>query len=70
VCTPPVTISFTSTSTGPPTLSYAWDFGDGGTSTLPNPTHTYTAGGTFIATLVTSSTAGCQDTARRTFIIG
>jgi gliding motility-associated-like protein len=70
VCTPPVTISFTSTSTGPPTLSYAWNFGDGGTSTLPNPTHTYTAGGTFIATLVTSSTAGCQDTARRTFIIG
>lgn len=70
VCSAPATISFTSTSTGPPVLSYAWDFGDGGTSTLANPVHTYASNGTFIATLVTSSSAGCQDTARKTFVIG
>jgi alpha-tubulin suppressor-like RCC1 family protein len=33
-------ISFTNTSTGSYT-SLLWDFGDGVTSTLPNPTHTY-----------------------------
>jgi alpha-tubulin suppressor-like RCC1 family protein len=33
-------ISFTNTSTGPYT-SVLWDFGDGVTSTLSNPTHTY-----------------------------
>ena len=33
-------INFTNTSTGPYT-SLLWDFGDGVTSTLPNPTHTY-----------------------------
>lgn len=64
VCRPPADISFTNTSTGPPTLSYLWDFGDGNFSTLQNPTHTYTTSGSFIVTLVTYSTAGCQDTAR------
>ena len=28
-----------------------------------NPVHTYTASGTFTAMLVTTSTAGCEDTA-------
>ena len=32
-------------------LTYAWDFGDGGTSTAANPTHTYTANGKYTATL-------------------
>jgi PKD repeat protein len=39
-CSLPVTISFTNTSSGSGTLSYLWDFGDGFTSTLQNPTHT------------------------------
>ncbi|MBK8952383.1 MAG: PKD domain-containing protein [Chitinophagaceae bacterium] len=63
VCSAPATINFTDNSTGPPTLTYLWDFGDGNTSTLQNPTHTYTANGTFAAKLVTLSSAGCQDTA-------
>jgi gliding motility-associated-like protein len=69
VCNPPATISFTNNSSGPPTLSYLWDFGDGNTSNLQNPVHTYTGSGTFTATLVTFSTAGCQDTARSNPII-
>ena len=32
--------------------SWAWDFGDGGTSTLKNPLHTYTTPGLFTITLV------------------
>lgn len=62
VCNPPADISFTNNSTGPPTLSYLWDFGDGNFSTLASPVHTYTGAGTFTATLVTTSTAGCQAT--------
>jgi PKD repeat protein len=39
-------------------LSFAWAFGDGATSSLENPTHTYTTTGTFVATLtVTEQTA-------------
>ncbi|GAB4580290.1 MAG: hypothetical protein Fur0022_30290 [Anaerolineales bacterium] len=32
-------------------VSYAWDFGDGGTSTAANPTHQYNAVGTYTVTL-------------------
>lgn len=71
VCRPPASITFTNTSTGPPTLSYLWDFGDGNFSTAANPVHTYTASGSYVVTLVTYSTAGCQDTAvSNTIVIG
>lgn len=69
VCQAPADISFTNTSTGPPTLSYLWDFGDGNFSAAVNPVHTYTANGTYIVSLITFSSAGCQDTARSNPII-
>ena len=69
VCSAPANISFTNTSTGPPVLSYLWDFGDGNTSALPSPTHTYLTNGTYIATLITFSSAGCQDTMRSSPIV-
>ena len=62
VCKPAFSISFKSTSTGPGTLSYLWDFGDGNTSTLPSPSHSYTTPGNYTVSLATSSTAGCSDT--------
>jgi serine protease len=34
------------------TLTYRWDFGDGGTGSGLNPTHTYLAGGTYTVTLI------------------
>jgi PKD repeat protein len=46
-------------STG--TITYGWDFGDGFTSTLQNPTHTYTVGGTYDIKLVVTSNNGCRD---------
>lgn len=52
-----LTINCTSTSTGNPT-TYAWDFGDGTTSTLQNPTHVYTQGGTYLVCLTVTSGCG------------
>ncbi|MBL4703393.1 MAG: PKD domain-containing protein, partial [Flavobacteriales bacterium] len=43
--------------------SWYWDFGDGTTSTLENPSHTYTSAGLFDVMLVaTSLTGNCSDT--------
>jgi PKD repeat protein len=40
--------------------SYAWDFGDGNTSTMANPTHTYATGGDYTVTL-TATNGSCSD---------
>jgi gliding motility-associated-like protein len=44
--------------------SYFWEFGDGDTSSLSNPTHTYSQIGTFCVTLTAYDSVGCQDTAQ------
>ena len=61
----PYTIQFQNTGRG---SAYLWDFGDGTTSTLRNPTHTYTAGGIYTITLIASMPGGCSeaDTQRHT----
>ena len=46
------------------TLTYAWEFGDGGTSSAQNPSHTYTAAGTYSAKVTVSDGKG--GTATRT----
>lgn len=56
----PFTVDFT--YTGSPAASWAWDFGDGNTSTLQNPTHTYTAAADITVTLIATNAAG-SDTA-------
>ena len=66
VCAVSESVSFTDASTdgnGVPT-AYLWDFGDGNTSTLQNPTHTYTnpAGGSFDVSLTVTFSNGCQET--------
>jgi PKD repeat protein len=38
--------------------SYFWSFGDGGTSTDPDPVHNYGALGTYIVTLIATNTCG------------
>ncbi|HJS42184.1 MAG TPA: PKD domain-containing protein [Gemmatimonadales bacterium] len=54
--------SFTNTSTDPDgtVASYAWTFGDGGTSTLQSPSHTYGAGGDYTVTLTVTDNAGAE----------
>lgn len=61
-CSVPVTISFHNTSTGTGTLTYKWLFGDGGTSILQDPQHTYTNPGTFSVSLIVINSNGCRDT--------
>jgi PKD repeat protein len=39
-------------------LNYAWDFGDGGTSSLASPTHTFPGPGTFNVTLTVTDGGG------------
>ncbi len=43
-------------------ISWSWDFGDGATSTLPNPTHLYAAGGMYTPYLQVTTNLGCIDT--------
>lgn len=40
--------------------SFAWDFGDGNSSTEENPTHTYAAEGSYTVVLTASNTAGAS----------
>ncbi|MFA5267437.1 MAG: PKD domain-containing protein, partial [Methanoregula sp.] len=53
----PAAIQFYDRSTGFPT-SWIWDFGDGATSTLKNPVHTYTATGNYTVNLTVTNEVG------------
>ncbi|MFN0276533.1 MAG: PKD domain-containing protein [Chitinophagales bacterium] len=51
-----LSVTFTNTSTGGAT--YTWDFGDGGSSTVANPTHTYDVAGDYTVTLTVTNSCG------------
>jgi parallel beta-helix repeat protein len=52
-------VSFTDTSTGGNSpLSYTWDFGDGTTSILQNPTHSYSSAGIYYVSLTVTDSDG------------
>ena len=65
--TVPLTVAFTDSSTGSPT-SWSWTFGDGGTSTLRNPTYVYSAPGTFTVTLIATNSSGSSTSTRTNYI--
>lgn len=50
-------VNFSNNTTG--AVGYAWDFGDGNTSTNADPTHTYNSYGTFHVVLTTTGSNGC-----------
>jgi len=53
----PLTVNFSSASTG--TIStYAWNFGDGTTSTAQNPSHVYSTAGSYSVSLTVTGSAG------------
>ncbi|WSZ04454.1 carbohydrate-binding protein [Streptomyces sp. NBC_00872] len=62
----PLTVAFSSAGSSDPegkALTYSWNFGDGGTSTAANPSHTYTTTGTFRPTLTVRDPEGLTGTA-------
>ncbi|MBL7891064.1 MAG: PKD domain-containing protein, partial [Bacteroidia bacterium] len=58
----PTPFTDASTSVGTTILFWEWNFGDGTTSQLQNPTHTYVAGGTYTVTLKVTDINGCTNT--------
>jgi len=68
-CSPPQSVSFTNNSVA--AASQVWNFGNGNTSTASAPpAQTYTATGTYIVSLTTTSATGCQDVFTQNIIIG
>ncbi len=63
----PLTVQFSDRSMNEPT-SWAWQFGDGGTSTEQNPRHIYTRSGVHIVREVVANDAG-SDTAYSVVIV-
>jgi PKD repeat protein len=70
VATPPTTgnvpfiVAFTATpSGGVAPITYLWTFGDGGTSTLQNPSHQYLVAGTYTPSVTATDNVSSQSTA-------
>jgi len=52
-----------------PTVSYEWDFGDGGTSVLDSDTHLYTVQGTYTITLKAVTADSCMSETSKNVVI-
>ena len=59
-CQPTLSVNFTNQSTN--SVASFWDFGDGTTSTLNNPSHVFNSYGSFTVMLITTNANGCKDT--------
>ncbi|MEE9543126.1 MAG: PKD domain-containing protein [Thermodesulfobacteriota bacterium] len=65
-----LTVNFTDDSLTQDTIvAWDWDFGDGGTSTLQNPTHNYLFDGTYDVTLTVTELSTNTDTLTQTGFI-
>ena len=61
----PLPIDFTSTVNDPDgdtPITYAWTFGDGGTATTANPSHTFTTPGKYVVSLTATDARGAKTT--------
>ena len=61
-CKPPEKIFFYNNSTGPGSILYTWDFGNGNTTNTFSASQIYTAGGLYSITLTARNDFGCTDT--------
>jgi PKD repeat protein len=59
----PLSVAFSgSASGGSSPYSYDWSFGDGQTSTVQSPSHTYLSAGSYTCTLIVTDSAGATST--------
>jgi gliding motility-associated-like protein len=56
---------YTGNNSSIPITNWNWNFGDGGTSTVQNPSHIYTAPGTYTVLLAIANQNGCTDSTTR-----
>jgi len=56
----PLTVAFTDLTADPGINTWNWIFGDGSTSNMQNPTHTYLLPGTYNVTLTVTDILDCQ----------
>ena len=61
-------MSFTDESLPTPT-AWAWDFGDGGTSTQQHPVHTYASAGSYTVALTATNLGGSDTTAKASYVV-
>jgi len=69
----PLTVQFSSAGSSDPygqALGYSWDFGDGSTSTTANPSHVYSANGTYTVKLTVTGGGGQTATSTTTVVVG
>ena len=69
----PLRVGFSSAGTSDAdgdALTYAWDFGDGGTSTEAHPTYTYKKNGTYTATVTAKDPSGRTGSASVHVVVG
>jgi len=64
---PPLTVAFTDQSTGIP-ATWAWSFGDGGSSSVKNPSHIYNTAGTYTVSLTVTNSGGSSTKSMTNFI--
>jgi gliding motility-associated-like protein len=69
-CTAPFVVTFQDQSSGPGTLSYNWNFGNGApNSNLSNPTTTYPSAGNYTVKLDVQSNLGCTGSLQKTITV-
>ena len=69
ICNLSQSVNFTNSSTGQGPLTYNWNFGDGSSSNLPNPSHQYAARGNYNVSLMVSNGYGCSSTLTKPALI-
>jgi PKD repeat protein len=63
----PLTVNFTDMSTNSP-VTWAWTFGDGGTSAVQNPIYTYTDPGIYAVSLLATNAGGSNSITKSNYI--